>query len=339
MDEPTASLAVGERDIVFAAIRRLQAQQTSFIYVSHFLDEILELTDEVTVLRDGVAVDHRPASEFDAESLIHAIVGRAVTLRPGHGRAPVERRERRDLVRVERLSTPSGLSDVGLRVAAGEIVGLAGLLGSGRTELLRAIFGADRRTGGTVEIDGRALADSIPAAIAAGVALVPEDRNEQGLLLDKTIRENVALPFGRDLRSSPLTASTDLERERAERAIADLSIVAPGPEAIVRSLSGGNAQKVLFGRWLLSGARVLLLDEPMAGIDIGAKAQLAERIRAHADAGGAAIIADSEFEELLALTDRVYVLRSGRIIAERRSDDTTDHDLLALASGLVQGAA
>lgn len=333
MDEPTASLADAERQTVFSAIRRLRHTGTTFIYVSHFLDDVLGLTDHITVLRDGTVVADRPTSQFDESSLVEAIVGaRAAAELARASRTPAPK-SGRPLLTIERVRSPRGIHDVSFSIAAGEVVGLAGLLGSGRSEILNAICRSDRRATGSVLVDGQRLTGSTRSAVAAGIGIVPEDRNRLGLMLEQSLTANIALPH-LDSLSRVLVVDAAAERRLAQRGIDTLGIVASGPDTPASSLSGGNAQKVLFARWIFADVKLLLLDEPTAGVDVGAKAEIRRQIRAFAKAGGAVLVVDSELEELIAVADRLLVVRRGRIIAERAAAATTEHELLALASGL-----
>ena len=332
MDEPTASLAEGERQVVFDVVRRLSAQGTAFLYVSHFLDEVLSLTDHVTVLRDGTVVEEGETAAYDEDRLVQAIVGRDLLA--------VERRDTPPvaagvpaLLAVRGLSSPAGVRDVSFEVRPGEVVGLAGLLGSGRSEILHAIYGADKRARGQVLVGDRTVRRSPRAAVAAGMALVPEDRGAQGLIAAFPIWKNVSLPDLSSLASGRMLPREADERARAARAIEDLGIVSSGPDAVVTELSGGNAQKVVFAKWLYGGARVFMLDEPTAGVDVGAKADILELVRGFAAEGGAVLMVSSEFEEILAVATRVLVVREGRIVAERAAHDTSEEELLMLANG------
>jgi ribose transport system ATP-binding protein len=333
MDEPTASLAQGERQVVFEVVRRISATGTSVVYVSHFLDEILDLSDAITVLRDGRVVHGGRTADMDEAQLVKVIVGRALAATESR---PTPRPEREAPVVLEArdLRSPAGLHGVSLQVRAGEIVGIAGLLGSGRSELMHAIYGADPRARGTVLCDGHPVPRSPAAAVRAGMALVPEDRAAQGLFPEFEIWRNISMTSLPELSAARGTLpQPGRERRRAIEAMAELGIKAEGPDARVSELSGGNAQKVVFAKWLYSGARVFLLDEPTAGIDVGAKADIVEVVRRLAREGAAVLVVDSEFEELLALCSRVLVMRRGRIVAERRADQTNDHELVRLASG------
>jgi ribose transport system ATP-binding protein len=324
MDEPTASLAGDEREQVYRTIRRLAGEGRAVLFVSHFLDEIVALTDEVTVLRDGRAVLDARTADLDEGAIAASIAGRSVTA--------LERVEREHsagdaLLDVRDLSSPGKFAPTSFSIAAGEIVGIAGMLGSGRSELLHAIFGADPAARGTVLLGGEVAGRDPAEAVAAGIALVPEDRAAQGFIPGMTIAENIALPHN-DWLIAPRR-----ERAMATAAIDDLAIKAPDAEALVGELSGGNAQKVVIAKWLTPLTRVLLLDEPTAGIDIGARTDILRLIRRLADQGLAVLLVSSEFEELLAVTDRILVLRDGAIVAQVDPTTTDEAGLIRLASG------
>ncbi|MFW6775016.1 sugar ABC transporter ATP-binding protein [Nocardioides sp. CPCC 205120] len=336
MDEPTASLSEAERRIVLDAVKRLAADGTTFVFISHFLDEILEITDHVTVLRDGRALLDEPTATLTEERLVQAIAGRellAVEAAAGGERPPGE-----VLLDVRGLNAPVGVRDVSFQVRAGEIVGLAGLLGSGRSEILDAVFGADRAASGVVEVRGERLKRSPRAAVAAGCAYVPEDRVNQGLHPDEPLWKNISLP---DLERSALRRFLPQEaRERAtaQRAIEELGIVASGPDALPSELSGGNAQKVVFAKWLYADKSVWLLDEPTAGVDVGAKAEILQLVRRLAAEGRAVVLACSDFDELLSVATRVLVVRGGRVVHDLPAHDTTEEQLIMLAHGLGAGS-
>jgi ribose transport system ATP-binding protein len=335
LDEPTAALSPDERLVLFTTIRKLRSEGTTFVYVSHFLDEILDLTDHLTVLRDGRVVVDMATKETTKKDLVAAIVGdRLARIEAQHPSAPQVIGD--PLLSVENLSSQGRFGPVNLTVHAGEVVGLAGLLGSGRTELLEAIFGADDSSSGTVRIADRKLRRHSPsAAVRAGIALVPEDRARQGLIRDWEIWRNVSLPYLPRMSWRRCLPHAKSEQELAERAISDLGIVAPSSSAPVGELSGGNAQKVVFAKWIYGPARVFLLDEPSAGVDVGAKADIIQLVRRLAAAGHAVLIAASEFEELLSSCDRLLIVRRGQIVAERTTASTDMHELTALASGLT----
>jgi len=324
MDEPTASLAGHEREQVYGTIRRLTDEGRAVLFVSHFLDEIVALTDEVTVLRDGRAVLHAETATLDEAAIAAAIAGRSVAALE---RAESERRTGAPLLELRDLASPGKLAPASFAVAKGEIVGVAGMLGAGRSELLHAIFGADPAAEGLVSLGGDPVGRTPPEAVAAGIALVPEDRAAQGFVPGMTIAENLALP-----RTGTLIARA-AEDAAARAAIDRLAIKAPGPDALVSELSGGNAQKVVIAKWLTPETRVLLLDEPTAGIDIGARTDILRLIRALADDGLAVVLVSSEFEELIAVADRILVMRDGAVVAEVDPAAIDEAGLIQLASG------
>lgn len=332
MDEPTAALSAQERAIVHATVRRLAASEgVAILFVSHFLDEILDLTDEVTVLRDGRAVLTAPTESLDEAGLAAAIAGRTVQALGRTGRRPAPGAP----VRLEArgLASPQGLAPLDLGVRAGETVGVAGLLGSGRSELLHALFRADPHAAGEVRVDGRRIGRSPAAAVGAGMALVPEDRTAQGLFANLELYKNITLPRLEQVSRWGLSPEAARERAAGEAAIAALSIKADGPDAAVTALSGGNAQKVVIGRWLSPATRVLLLDEPTAGIDVGARADILDLVRRLSAEGVAIVMVSSDFEELLAVCHRILVLRGGVVVAKVDAAEVEEEDLIRLASG------
>lgn len=328
-DEPTAVLAESEKVHLLELIRRLSREGTTIILVSHFLDEVLQVADRVTVLRDGRLVVTEQACALTPALLVRHMVGRDVGMDyaeppPVADTAPVRlsaRALRRGLV-----------TDVDLTVRAGEILGIAGLVGSGRSETLRLLFGADRRAGGVVEVDGTALGHLTPAvAMRAGVAMVPESRKEQGLIMVRSVRENMALASLGSRCIGPFIRPT---RERNAIVDVSTSVSANGARASARiaNLSGGNQQKALLAKWLLRNPRVLLIDEPTRGVDIAAKVQIHQLILKLASEGLAVVIVSSEVEELLGLSHRVIVLRCGKAIGEFPRG-TKKEEILAAAFG------
>jgi ribose transport system ATP-binding protein len=340
MDEPTASMAHAEVDVLFAAVRRLRAEGVSFVFCSHFLDQVLDLTDVVTVLRDGRKVMTVPTDSLDEDALVNAMVGRDLhqiedsRMGPPPVDAPV-------LLDVRDLSSPGRLDGIDLQVRAGEIVGIAGMLGSGRSELLEAIFGADSAARGTVKVNDVDVKNDVGARVRGGVALVPEDRVRQALVPGWEIWRNVSLPGLAGLSRRGIVPDVGAEVARADQAIADLGIRTQSAATPVTSLSGGNAQKVVFAKWLFDDSDVYLLDEPTVGVDVGAKADILRLVRGFSEAGKAVVIVSSGFEELLAVAHRIVVMRGGRVVAEREAGATEETELLALASGLstVSGAS
>ncbi|WP_213981010.1 sugar ABC transporter ATP-binding protein [Sphingomonas sp. dw_22] len=325
MDEPTASLAGHERTRVYETIRRLAAEGKAVLFVSHFINEIIALTDRVTVLRDGRTVLNAVTAELEEHQVAAAIAGRSVTALE---RSAAPRTLGRPILDVRDLASPGKLAPTSFTLRAGEILGLVGTLGSGRSELLHAIFGADRQTTGTVLLDGALVGRWTDEAVAAGIALVPEDRAAQGYIPALTLAENIALP-----RAAGILLDDAADTAAAQAAIERLAIKAPGPDALPGELSGGNAQKVVIAKWLSPDTRVLLLDEPTAGIDIGARTDILRLIRTLADEGLPVILVSSEFEELLAVCDRLLVLRDGAVVGEADPATRTESDLILMAGG------
>lgn len=341
-DEPTSSLSIAEVDRLLAIIRKLAADGITCVYVSHRMSEIFAVCDRVTVLRDGKFVATSVVSAIDEPMLVEQMIGRKV--------APPVRRERANgatktwALEVSGLSS-SGMGDRGgtplhniaLRVAPGEILGVGGLVGGGRSELLDAIFGLDTHATGTITASGRTLAlagrhAGPRASIAASMGYVPEDRKLQGLFFLLDVGENIAVPV-----MPRLAAMLGLRNVRAESShiasrLRELEIKTAGAGALPGSLSGGNQQKVLIARWLGRETKVLLLDEPTRGIDVGTKAQIYALIRHAADQGLAVVLVSSEMPELLALSDRIIVLSDGRMTGELRGDDMTQANILRLAT-------
>ncbi|MBD9638830.1 sugar ABC transporter ATP-binding protein [Ensifer sp. ENS07] len=338
MDEPTASLAAEEREIVYQTVRTLSRKENkAVLFVSHFLDEIVSLTDQVTVLRDGVAVMRSETSELNEAKIAEAIVGKEIKAME---RATFDRGSERylakpheTLLKIRKVELPGRLKPIDLDIKAGEVIGVAGLLGSGRSELLHCIFGAEANRKGEVQLEGKPLSKSTSAAVKAGIALVPEDRFAQGLVPDFEIWRNATLPALNKVSFFDFLLDRKREVHVGEESIRRLAIKAHSPHVAVNTLSGGNAQKVTISKWLFSDVKVFLLDEPTAGIDIGAKTDILMLVRRLADAGKAIIIVSSEFEELLAVSDRILVLRDGQLIAEVPASETCEHDLVLLAGG------
>ncbi len=315
MDEPTVALADAEVERVFSAVERLRSDGIAVLFVSHRLGEILRIADSVTVMKDGRTVAHHEIADLDRTSLISLIVGEEGADLGGLDR-PAAPRER-IVLEVDRLSG-GPVRDVSFQVRSGEILGIGGLVGSGRSSLLMTLFGDHRATSGHVKIDGATLDARSPRdAIAAGVAIIPEERRDQGLLMTRTVRENVVLSHLRDFRRARHLPFPDRGEEtaRVETEIAHLRIATTGPEQKVATLSGGNQQKVLLSRALVGReTKVLLLDEPTKGVDVGAKHEILQLIERLAADGVAVVIASSDLEEVAAIAHRVLVLREGRAV-------------------------
>jgi ribose transport system ATP-binding protein len=323
LDEPTAALGAEETEHLFAVIDQLRTEGVSFIYVSHRLEEIARIADRVVVLRDGRWVASHDSAQVPVSQLIEDMVGRNLErLFPAADEPGTA-----EVLTVNGL-TGNGFRDVSFTVRAGEILGIAGIVGAGRTELVRAIAGADPVAAGTVTVEGRPLALGDPlAAIRAGVALVPEDRKAEGIVLDMPIGDNIAVA-NLDRLAEGGWVKPGRVRSTAQSAIAKLGVKG-APEQPVRALSGGNQQKVVIAKWLERRPKVIILDEPTRGIDMGARAAIYEVIADLAKAGMAVIVVSSELEEVLGLSHRVMVLSRG----EQRGilDDATDHAVMELA--------
>ena len=335
MDEPTSSLQREEVDRLFALIRRLAAQGLAVIYISHFLEEVREIADRYTVLRDGRSVDTGPLAGTSADHLIAQMVGRPVAgLFPERGRARPAQGE--VLLAVDGVAAPPTLRHASFELRRGEILGIAGLIGSGRTELVRALFGLEPQPSGRIALLGRTLVvrGASPAErLGQGFGYLSEDRTREGLALPLSIADN--LTATRMSASSPGWGWLDLGRQRAAARtwIEALRIRAAAPEQPVRALSGGNQQKVAIGRLLYQDAEVLLLDEPTRGIDIGSRAQLYETIARSAEAGKAVLLVSSYLPELFGLCDRLAVMSRGRLSPARPIAQWTPETVLATAIG------
>ncbi len=325
-DEPTSSLTDEEARRLFAVIRTLAAEGTAIVYISHRLDEIVALTERVVVLRDGRLVADAPTASYTEETIARAMVGRDLVdlFRRGANRPG------RPLLEVEGLTTER-VHGVSLTVHAGEVVGIGGLMGAGRSELARAIVGFDRRIGGAVRMAGRPVSPSSPAAaIAAGIGLAPEDRKHEALLLARSVLDNAALAVPGKVSTAGFFA-----RGKAEAVVGPLArrlaVKTPSLDETVSRLSGGNQQKVVLARWLAVEPAVLILDEPTRGIDVGAKAEIYRLVDDLAKAGIGLVVISSEMPELLGLSDRILVMAGGRITGELSGADRTEANILGLA--------
>ncbi len=338
LDEPTSSLTPREVERLHRAIRRLQAEEgTTFVYVSHFLEHVLEVCDSISVLRNGRHVRTGPTAAETQHSIAEAMLGRELArIFP----AKVDPARQAPRLRVVGLTRKPDFLDVGLEVFPGEIVGLAGLVGSGRTEVVRAILGAERVDSGSVSVDGRTLDLRHPAdAIDAGIAMVPESRRDQGLLMSRSIVENIALVnFAADRALGWIARGP--ERAKTATAIGRLNVKCGSMDDVVSQLSGGNQQKVLFAKWIESRPAVLILDEPTRGVDIGAKVEIYSVVARLAADGVAILIVSSEIEEIIGLCHRAHVMRQGRIVATFAQESMTFEAILraSLAVGATADA-
>lgn len=322
MDEPSAVLDPDEVDGLFHVVDDLRASGTAIVYISHRLEEIRRIGDRLTVLKDGRTVaGDLPAKDTPTSELITLMTGRTVSSIFPRRTTPLPDVD--PLLSVAGLSRAGEFADVSFDVGPGEIVGLAGLVGAGRSEIVETIFGARRAARGAVTVDGRRLRNgSVDAAVAAGVGLGPEERKSQGLILDDAVYRNISLASL--TRFSRFGVSTEgAERSAAHQVARSVDIRPDAPDRITRTLSGGNQQKVLLARWLLRECRVLMLDEPTRGVDVGARAEIYALIRQLADSGVALVIVSSDIDEVLGLSDRVLVIADGSVVHDGPSNDIT----------------
>jgi rhamnose transport system ATP-binding protein len=328
LDEPTASLSAHEVERLFTIVRRLRDRGVSVLFVSHRLDEVFQLCDRATVFRDGRHVVTTATHELTTADLVRHMVGRSVALFPKVA-TPVGG----VLLEVNDLTRIGAFRDVGFSVRAGEIVGFAGLVGAGRTEVARVLFGIDQRDGGEVRLGGRPVTFADPsAAMDAGIAYLPEDRHQEGLVLDFTIAQNVTLPILPRLFSRLLVRAST-ERKIARDYTHQFNVRMTGVDQLVGALSGGNQQKVVLAKWLASRPKVLILDEPTRGIDIGAKVEVHRIISELAASGLGIILISSDLPEVLAMSDRIVVLHEGRVTAEIPRDRATEERVMFAATG------
>ena len=335
MDEPTSSLSQAETENLFTVIKDLRGRGVSIIYISHRLGEVKELSDHVTVLRDGENAGELQREEVDHEAMVRLMVGRDLS-------DYYERKDRSKgslALEVQNLRTPAHPDhELSFSVASGEIVGVAGLVGAGRTEMLETLFGVTPALGGTVRISEREIfVDSPLSAISAGIALAPEDRKKQGLVIDMTVRENLSLSaLRRDQRRAgflDFSKEDEISREMIEA----MRVKTPNEDQVIRYLSGGNQQKVVLGKWLAMKPKILLLDEPTRGIDVGAKSEIYSLMEKLAEEGVAILFVSSEMEEVLGMADRALVMHEGRITGELARDELAEEAIMRLATGSQVG--
>jgi ABC-type sugar transport system ATPase subunit len=323
LDEPTSALSQHETQHLFRLVRQLAARGVAILYITHRLQELKQIADTLTVLRDGKLIGVRSMTDATPRAIVDMMFGQVEQKQRPADLIP----SRQPLLEVRGLSRAGEFSDISFTLHRGEVLGIAGMLGSGRTELLRAIFGAEKADDGEIVLEGEPIVPTSPAQMRdAGVALVPESRKEQGLVLGLGTRPNFFLASLSDMARHGVS-SRSRERNRAMELVRDLAIKVPDIEAPVATLSGGNQQKVVVGKWLNSRPRVVLFDEPTRGIDIVAKQQIFDLVWDLARKGLACIIVSSELEELVEVCHRILILKEGRLVEEVRPEDVTANEL------------
>jgi ribose transport system ATP-binding protein len=329
MDEPSATLTEHELQSLFALMRQLRDDGHSIVYISHRMEEVFEICDRVTIMRDGHWIATKPVSDLTREEVIRLMVGRE--LKQMIPKEPAELGE--PALKVKGFHRKNELHDINFEVRKGEVLGIAGLVGAGRTELARAIFGADPIDSGTIELFGKPVRIKSPQdAIRLGIGLVTEDRKQQGLILGMAVRENITLAnLGAVSVFSFIRAGR--EREVARKYVGDLTVKTPTIEQTVQNLSGGNQQKVVLAKWLFTDSKVLIFDEPTRGIDVGAKTEIYQLMNALAARGAAIIMISSELPEVLGMSDRILVMHEGRIAGELLREEATQEKIMHLATG------
>lgn len=334
LDEPTASLTGREIDALFAVVEDLKSRDVGMVFISHHLDEIARIGDTVSVLRDGKFIDQVPA-DTPQDRLVSLMVGRDIDDQFPRRRVEVEGEP---LLEVSGLGSTGSFEDVSFSVRPGEVLGIAGLVGAGRTEVLRAVFGVDAYDEGSVTLMGQPLRPhDVSHSISRGMGLVPEDRKSQGLVLDASVNENAGYAT---LRSSSKYGLADRrgQRERAASVTGKLSVRMAGLDQPIRNLSGGNQQKVVFARWVMARSQVLLLDEPTRGVDVGAKVEIYQLVNEITESGGAVVMVSSELPEVLGMSDRVLVMSNGQVAGILDAAEATEDSVMTLAVSSVSSA-
>lgn len=328
-DEPTSSLSFSESERLFELIDDLKTRGVTCIYVSHRMSEIFRLCDTITVLRDGEHIVTKPATEFTPDTLATAMIGREMVVKPTADTAAGE-----TLLKVSGLTSPGKFSDVSFEVKAGEVLGIAGLVGAGRTETVEAIFGLDKHSAGIVSVKGDTSKIRSPReAITKKIGLVPEDRKHHGLVLGMKIRENITLPI-LDRVSSIGFVNRPKEKQVSQSYFDRLRIKAPNAEYEALGLSGGNQQKVVIAKWTASNCDVLIVDEPTRGVDVGAKSEIYDILREIVSDNKAVIMVSSELAELIEVATRILVFRNGKVVAELKKEEANEERIIRLMTGV-----
>ena len=334
MDEPTSSLTATESERLFRIIRMLKDDGITVVYISHRMEEVYDLSDRVTVLRDGKLVSVLEGDEITPAEIIRLMIGRELS--EDESRHKMVRKDGEVVLEVDKLCATGKLQDISFKVRKGEVLGFGGLVGSGRTELMRAIYGVDAFDSGSIKYLGKAYVPTVEKSIAGGYGFVPEERRLQGIMGAISITGNIGIA-NLDSISSPLGfVSGAKELERSQKAITTLNIKPANPNHLVGNLSGGNQQKVVVGKWLIRDLKLLIVDEPTVGVDIGAKEEMYQTIERLASEGVAVIVVSSDLPELTRLSDRIIVLRKGRIVREFVEGVVTEEQVLRAASGIVE---
>lgn len=330
MDEPTASLNAKESESLFEIIRHLKSQGTSIIYISHRLEEVYAMVDRLTVLRDGSVEGVLERNEIEPEKVVQMMIGKKLegTIHEIHPPKPEA-----SILKVENLSTKELLNHISFEAFGGQILGIGGLVGSGRTEILECIFGLRHYDEGSITLDGKPVAKTADKAVRQGIGLVPEDRRLEGLVLLLSMADNIALSNYDQLAKGSLTNSRR-NQEAARQSIEKLDIKPANPGIRCMNLSGGNQQKVVLAKWLQRDLKVLLVDEPTVGIDVGAKSEIYDIMREIADSGAVVIVVSSDTEELLKISDRILMLVDGYVFEDMSNSHLTADDLVLAASGI-----
>ena len=334
MDEPTSSLTSAESSQLFEIIRLLKAQGITVLYISHRMEEVYQLSDRVTVLRDGRKVAVLEKDRISPAEIIRLMIGRTLSEHEAGHRLARKRGEA--VLEVAHLGSEGRLEDISFQVHRGEVLGLGGLVGSGRTELVRALYGIDPYDRGEIRLLGRPYLPTVARSIAAGYGFVPEERRLQGIMGDLSITGNIGIANLDAIRGRAGLVSAGKELALARQAIDLLRVKPMDPATPVGNLSGGNQQKVVVGKWLIRDLKLLIVDEPTVGIDIGAKEEIYQTIRQLAEAGVAVIVVSSDLPELTRLADRIIVLRKGRVIKEFAEGAVTEEAILRASSGLLE---
>ena len=329
MDEPTSSLTAKEIDDLFRIIRKLRDEGRGIVYISHRLEELSHIVDRVTIMRDGQYITDGNFKDMDMDYIIKNMVGREIKEKFPR----VECRKGKKIFEVKNLNAGKMVRDINFSLYEGEIVGFAGLMGAGRTETTRAIFGVDPKESGTLILDGKEITINNPMdAIKAGVVLAPEDRKKDGLCTKLSIRHNIALPNLDLICGKGGVINTKIEEELCDKAVADLTIKTPNLDVDAGTLSGGNQQKVVVGKWLARNSRVVIFDEPTRGIDVGAKVEIYQLMNQLKKQGIAVMFVSSEMPEVMGVADRIIVMCDGRITGEVMAKEITQNDILKYAT-------